>query len=101
MFCVDDGNGNTNTCSTTVTVNAATLVAPTILSEQILGDGSFQLTFSGPNGQPYTVVASPDAAAPLADWNVLTNGTFSAAPAVWADSSAPAYPARFYRVTSP
>jgi len=100
-FYVDDGNGNTNTCSSAVTVNAASLVPPTILSEQVLGDGSFQLTFSGPNGQPYTVLASPDVAAPLAGWLAVTNGNFGASPATFTDPDSPSYPARFYRVRSP
>jgi len=100
-FYVDDGNGNTNTCSSTVTVNAAPLVPPTILSEQVLEDGSFQLTFSGPEGQPYKVIASPDVAAPLAGWPVLTSGQFVAGPATFTDPDARNYLARFYRILSP
>jgi hypothetical protein len=98
---VDDGNGNTNTCSTTVTVNAAPLVPPTIVSEQVLGDGSFQLTLSGPEGQPFTVLASPDVAVPLTGWATLTNDHFGPSPAIFTDTDATNYPARFYRVVSP
>ena len=101
MFYVDDGNGNTNTCSSTVTVNAVVLVPPTILSEQVLDDGSFQLTFSGPNGQPYKVIASPDVAVPLADWAELTIGNFGADPVTFTDPDSTSYPARFYRGVSP
>ncbi len=60
VFYVDDGNGNTNTCTSTVTVNAVLLVAPTILSEQVLSNGSFKLTFSGPDTQPYRVQESAE-----------------------------------------
>jgi hypothetical protein len=101
VFYVDDGNGNTNTCSSTMTVAAAPLVPPIILSELMLGDGSFQLTFSGPNGQPYTVVANPDIAAPVAGWLVLTSGHFGANLATYIDHDSTSYPARFYRVLSP
>ena len=101
MFYVDDGNGNTNTCTGTVTVNAAPLVAPTILSEQVLGDGSFKLTFSGPDTQPYKVRASADLNLPLGSWDVLTNSAFGTAPATFIDTSAASQPVRFYRVGSP
>jgi len=101
VFYVDDGNGNTNTCTGTVTVNAAPLVAPTILSEQVLGDGSFKLTFSGPDTQPYKVRASADLNLPLGSWDVLTNSAFGTAPATFIDTSAASQPVRFYRVGSP
>jgi len=101
VFYVDDGNGNTNTCTGTVTVNAAPLVAPTILSEQVLGDGSFKLTFSGPDTQPFKVRASADLNLPLGSWDVLTNSAFGTAPATFIDTSAASQPVRFYRVGSP
>ena len=101
VFYVDDGNGNTNTCASTVTVNAAPLVPPTILSEEVLGDGSFKLTFSGPDTQPYKLRASADLSIPPDNWDVLTNSAFGTAPATFIDTSAPSHPMRFYRVVSP
>jgi uncharacterized repeat protein (TIGR03803 family) len=98
-FYVDDGNGNTNTCSTTVTVNAAGLVPPVVLSQTIIG-GKFQLSFSGPDGQSYRVLATTDLSLPLASWTVLTNGTF-AGPATFIDTATADNPARFYKVGSP
>jgi hypothetical protein len=98
-FFVDDGNGNTNTCSTTVTVNAAALVPPVVLSQTIIGD-SFQLSFTGPGGQSYRVLATTDLSLPLASWTMLTNGTF-AGPATFIDTATAGNPARFYKVASP
>jgi hypothetical protein len=99
VFYVDDGNGNTNTCSTTVGVNPAVLVPPTILSQQALG-GSFQLVFTGPDGQPFKVLASTDISLPMTNWTVLTNGAFAGAVTI-NDLTATNYPARFYRISSP
>ena len=92
-----------------VTTNGASLVVkyvgelvpPVITGGGTLADGSFQLTFSGPNGQTYKVLTSPDAARPLASWTVVTNGTFGAGPVTFADPDATNSPAGFYRITSP
>ena len=101
VFYVDDGNGNTNACTSTVTVNAAPLVPPAILAEQVLGDGSFKLTFSGPDTQPYQVRASADLTIPLGSWEVLTNSTFGTGPGTFIDTGAINQPVRFYRIVSP
>jgi large repetitive protein len=101
VFRVDDGNGNTNTCSTTVVVTAAPLVPPTILSQGMQPDGTFHLSFSGPQGQLYRVVGSEDVSQPLSGWDVLDTGAFGSAAAEFTDADAPAHPMRFYRVVSP
>jgi hypothetical protein len=98
IFYADDGNGNTNTCSTTVTVKPAVLVPPVILGQRVLADGSFQLTFSGPDGEPYRVQATT--ALLTGSWVVLTNGTF-AGTATFTDTGATNFPSRFYRVAAP
>jgi hypothetical protein len=67
----------------------------------MLGNGSFQLSFSGPEGQTYTVLASPDASWLMPDWSVLTNGTFGAGPVTVTDADATNSPARVYRISSP
>jgi hypothetical protein len=100
-FYVDDGNGNTNTCTSTVTVNAATLEAPTIISGHILGNHSFELTFSGPDAQPYEVQASANPTNPPDGWDVLTNSVFGTGPATFIDTGATSQTMRFYRVVSP
>jgi hypothetical protein len=89
---------NTNSCNTTVTVNEATLVPPVILSEQFLPDGSFQLSFSGPDGEPYHVLATPDLSS--GNWQSLTNATFMGT-ASFTDITATNYSSRFYRISAP
>ena len=98
-FQVDDGHGNTNACSTPVTVQFS---LPVIAGGgQMLGNGAFQLTFSGPNGQTYKVLMSTDPTLPLAGWTVLSNGTFGATPVTFTDNDATNNPARFYLIASP
>jgi len=85
----------------TISVSQVPPTPPTILGQQLAGDGTFQLTFSGPDGQSYKVLTSGDASAPLAGWTVLTNGQFGADPATFTDPDSTNLPARFYRIVSP
>jgi N-acetylneuraminic acid mutarotase len=69
-----------------------------------LGDGSFQFGFAFTSGPGYSVLASPDLAAPLNSWKYLGpaietpsgSGLFQ-----FTDPQAPNYPQRFYRVSLP
>ena len=69
-----------------------------------LGDGSFQFGFAFTSGPGYSVLASPDLAAPLNSWTYLGpaietppgSGQFQ-----FTDHQAPNYLQRFYRVSSP
>jgi hypothetical protein len=97
VFNVDDGHGNTNSCATTVAV----LSPPVIANGQVLGDGTFQITFSGPSSQSYRVLMTTDVSRPLSSWTVLASGSFGAAPVVYTDMDAPSSPVRFYRIISP
>jgi uncharacterized delta-60 repeat protein len=98
-FFVDDGNGNTNTCVASFIVNPAVLLPTRIVGYRALGHGSFQLSFTGPDGQPFRVLASTNAMAPLTNWTMLTNGTFPLA-APYIDALA-TNAAKFYRISSP
>ena len=77
---------------------------PTFNHPVILGDGSFQFGFINASGPSYSVLASPDAGAPMNSWlnlgpateTALGSGLFQ-----FTDPQAPNYPQRFYRVTSP
>ena len=77
---------------------------PTFNHPIILGDGSFQFGFINASGPSYSVLASPDAGAPMNSWlnlgpateTALGSGLFR-----FTDPQAPDYPQRFYRVTSP
>jgi fibronectin-binding autotransporter adhesin len=77
------------------------LPAPAITSATMLPNGSFSLTLTGEVGQPYSVLASADVAAPLSEWTVLETGTLSASPYVFVDPTATNAPLRFYLTTNP
>lgn len=80
---------------------APTLSRPTLTGGQVLTSGAFQLSFSGPEGQSYKVLASTNLSLPAASWTVLTSGTFGASAASFSDSPATNYSCRFYRLVSP
>ena len=83
----------------TLTVTA--LVSPTVGSTASLGGGGFQLTFSGPAGEAFKVIASTDLTIPIANWTVLTNGTFGAGSVTFTDTTATNYPQQYYLITAP
>ncbi|MEI6195819.1 MAG: immunoglobulin-like domain-containing protein, partial [Verrucomicrobiota bacterium] len=98
IIAADDGNGNTNTCSTTVTVLA--LMEPMILNGQ-WANGVLQLTFTGQLDQTYNVLATGDLTVPKTGWLTLTNGIFGTNASIYIDQAATNYSARFYRISSP
>ncbi|HWH71677.1 MAG TPA: immunoglobulin-like domain-containing protein, partial [Candidatus Sulfotelmatobacter sp.] len=77
------------------------LLPATRLAPPVLKDGTCQLSFSGPTGQTYQVLAGQDLAQPLSGWTVLTNGVFSAGAETFTDTSVTNCPTRFYRLVSP
>jgi hypothetical protein len=77
------------------------LSEPTIISEHMLGGGSFQLIFTGTATQPYRMLASANVAAPLATWTMLASGMFGADPVTFTNLTAVNQPLRFYRIVSP
>jgi hypothetical protein len=85
--------------SAALTVSSAS-VPPELSGGQVLGDGTFQLNFSGPNGQAYEVLASTNVTLPLISWDVVASGTF-AGPTNFTDASVTNYPTRFYIIVSP
>jgi len=75
---------------------------PRIIGGQmLLGPGGFQLTFSGPEGQNYRVLASEDPALPPAEWQLVGSGTFGSDNVVFSDPDATSHPNRFYLIASP
>jgi autotransporter-associated beta strand protein len=75
--------------------------APPVINGGLVWSGNgVRFSFSGPNGQTYRVLASPDVSWPMPSWWVLTNGIFGAAPAAFTDGAA-TNDAKFYRVVSP
>jgi hypothetical protein len=89
-----------NSATNTRTVYVVAPVPPAISGGTMLNGGSFQLTFSGPEDQPYKVMTTTNLTQ-SGSWTVISTGVFGAVPAVFTDTNAPSYPARFYRVVSP
>jgi hypothetical protein len=75
--------------------------APQITGAVKLADKSFQLTFTGSPGQPYTVWTAEDVALPLRGWWQVGTGQFPSNIAMFVDSSATNLPCRFYRISIP
>ncbi len=78
---------------------ANSLVPPIILSQTLLGNGSFQFVFSEPNGQTYRLLAATNMTLPLASWPVVSSGTFGTGPITYTESAG--QPQRFYIIVSP
>jgi autotransporter-associated beta strand protein len=81
-------------------VAGPTNTAPVLSGEGPWRSGSFPLTFSGPSNQTYEVLSATNVALPLAEWTVLTNGTFGAGPVIYTDGTA-TNKAKFYLIKSP
>jgi hypothetical protein len=73
---------------------------PPFLSGAVKSGASVQLTFSGPNGQTFTVLTSTNLATPLINWSVAATGAFGSGPANFTDNSL-TNQARFYSIHSP
>ena len=76
---------------------------PVISSFKVLGNGNFQLTFSGSAGANYRIWASTNVAfRPVTStWSNLISGTFGSGSATYTDPQASLYSRRFYVITSP
>ena len=87
------------------TIKVVSVVRPQLTGITPGTNGSFQLSFSGPAGNSYTVWASTNVAAtPIAStWTPLvSNGLFSVGGlATFADSTATNFPTRFYLISVP
>ena len=96
---VSSAGGSTNSSPATLTV---IYQSPNIVGGQmILGAGGFQLTFTGPSGQTYEVLASNDVTVPQSEWTVVGTGTFSGSNVNFTDPDAANHPHRFYAIESP
>ena len=63
--------------------------------------GGFQLTFTGPVGQSYSVMASEKLSTPKSTWPIIGTGTFAATKTIFTDVAATNFPSRFYIIKSP
>lgn len=98
-FAVVTSSGGSRTSSVaTLTILSDPAV---ITGAQMTAGGGFQLSFSGPSGQTYTLLAGDDVSLPRMTWTALTNGTFGAGHEVFIDTSATSRSRRFYQIVSP
>lgn len=82
-----------------VTVNA--LVAP-VTGQPVKNANGYSFGFTGPVGQPYTILTSTNVASPLASWTVaVTNVAFGATGSANFTNTTPSDLQRYYRVKSP
>jgi hypothetical protein len=87
----------------TIPISQTVVVTPPILSgATLLGDGSFQFSFTNNQGATFRVYSTTNLSLPLADWTMIGSPT-NVAPGVLQFTTAPTTndPHRFYRVGSP
>ena len=93
------GSGTVTSSVVSVTVNA--LVKP-VVSAPVKNGSGFSFSFTGPNGQPYTVLTTTNVALASTNWTVvLTNVAFGVSGTASFTNVSPADPQRYYRVKSP
>jgi hypothetical protein len=80
---------------------SVSLPAPVIQGAAVALDGRFNLNFTGPAGQSYSIHASTNLALPRASWTVISTGTFGFDPAVIEDPISTNSSQRFYFVSMP
>jgi hypothetical protein len=92
----------TNSGNSLVLQYAGLAVAPLITSRAMLPGGSFQLSFTGPPGQAFSVRGTNLLTAPFTTWPLLTNGAIGQNGAVtFTDAAALTNSQQFYRISSP
>jgi hypothetical protein len=93
------GSGTVTSSVVSVTVNA--LVKP-VVSAPVKNGSGFSFSFTGPNGQPYTVLTTTNVALPVASWTVAqTNVAFGVSGTASYTNAGPTDPQRYYKVKSP
>jgi hypothetical protein len=93
-------SGVTNDLTVTANFVSAMLTPPVLAANPALTANGLQLFFSGPSGQTFKVLGSPNLEMSISAWTVLTNGTFGAGPTSYLDNGL-TNPASFYRIVSP
>jgi endonuclease/exonuclease/phosphatase family metal-dependent hydrolase len=96
---VSSEGGSTNSVPALLTVlyQIPMLVGATMVP----GENGFQLTFSGPMGQTYNVLASDDLTLPPSQWVVIGSGIFGNTNVVFTDNSSTTNPQQFYIIEIP
>ncbi len=91
---------STNGNSLLVAYTPAPLLPPALNAFVRAASNALTLYFGGPNGQSYQVLTSTNAALPMPDWLVLTNGTFGTGTETYVTCPA-TNNLQFYRLASP
>jgi hypothetical protein len=87
---------------TSATNSLFVLGALNVTSKARVAGGNFQVSFTGPAGQSFSVKGTNAVNAPFAQWPVLANGTIGGGGSVtFTDTNAPANSRQFYRIVSP
>jgi hypothetical protein len=84
-----------------LTHNAGRSASFNVDGRMMPGAAGFQLTFSGPAGQTYHVLASDDLTVPESAWTVVSSGAFAGTNVTFTESGAANHPGRFYVIQSP
>jgi autotransporter-associated beta strand protein len=87
-----------DTNNLTVNGSIAVVAAPHFTGSSLLPDGNLQMTFSGPVGHQYTVLASTNVALSLTNWTPILSGTIDTDPFTVSDLSATNFLKRFYTI---
>ena len=91
--------------ATSLAVNGTLKVAApsraTITGIAAAGTNGFSLTFTGTNGNAWTVLASTNLALPLINWTTLGNGVFGSGASVYQDQEGTNFTQRFYKIQVP
>ena len=99
----DTSSLNVNGTLKVVTGSANT--PPTLTPGSVKNDANgFSFSFSGPSGQPYTLLSTTNVAKPLSQWETTNKTGFLAGPGApigFTNASPGAEPKRFYDVRSP
>jgi fibronectin-binding autotransporter adhesin len=93
-----------NTANNSIDLNITSIAAtaPAFSGGQGLTNGIFSLSFTGPTGANFSVLASTNLAlTPLSAWTVVGTGTFGAGVTSFQDTSSTNYTHRFYLISTP
>jgi autotransporter-associated beta strand protein len=83
------------------TLGVVSTAPPQVTSWGIDGSGNFTISGSGPNGQPYRVLATTNVALPVGSWTPVVTGSFSGGVFSFTDPQTSGSSQRFYRVVVP
>jgi uncharacterized repeat protein (TIGR03803 family) len=97
-FIVGATNAGGGSTATRLIVVAAPGAPSFVAGLQSYGTNGFKLTFTGPSGQTYEILASTNLS--VTNWTILATGTFSGTNVTFTDTNAVNSTAKFYEIES-